>query len=475
MAGAVAVIGAGPAGLTAALQITRAGHAVKVFEASSHVGGLARSFELWGQIVDVGPHRFYSQDSRVNKFWLEIIGRDYAMVNRLTRIYYKGRFFSYPLKPLNALANLGPTEALRCMLSYIREKNRSRKVSVENASFEEWVVSRFGRRLFEIFFKSYSEKLWGIPCQELDADFAAQRIRKLSLSGAVRNAIFPYREKHRTLVDRFAYPLNGTGEVYSRISRLIQTNGGEVFTSTPIQKLFRSDDKIIGLMTADGRVHDCAAVVSTMPLTHLVRGMQDVPDEVQLAAQQLQFRNTTLVYLRVAVDYVFPDQWLYIHSPELGFGRVTNFSNWVPSIRRDSKDTILCLEYWSQEDGFWKMSETDLIQLAIREISSTGLVEADRVTAGHVVRVPRCYPIYRRGYKSLVRVIADWLRSFSNLHVIGRYGAFKYNNQDHSILMGLLAAENILLNQRHDLWGVNSDYENYLESSRITETGLEKI
>ena len=469
----IAVIGAGPAGITAAYQLAKAGAYVEVLEASPHIGGMARTFPLWGQRVDVGPHRFFSSDVRVNSLWLEVVGTDYAMVNRLTRIYYKKKFFNYPLQPFNALAGLGLAEATNCIISY--GLSRLNSSTAPGGSFEDWVVNRFGRRLYEIFFKSYSEKLWGIPCKELDADFAAQRIRKLSLSGAILNALFPKKNKHRTLVDCFAYPLEGTGMVYERMARHITERGNIVRLNSPVSKLTTERDKVLFLTLEDGRTVGADHFISTMPLTLLVRALGITDPEVFHACSELRFRNTTLVYLLCDSSSLFPDQWLYIHSPELGMGRVTNFRNWVPQLYGDSPHTILCLEYWSQEDGVWASPENDVIATATKEIHSTGLLGGAKVLDGKVIRVPRCYPIYRRGYAKHVKTIADALARFKNLHVIGRYGSFKYNNQDHSILMGLLAAENIRTGANHDLWAVNSDYENYQEAAIITKTGLQKI
>src|SRR5579864_7555731 len=260
----VAIIGAGPAGITAAYQLVKSGIRTEVFEAAPSVGGLARTIDLWNQKVDLGPHRFFSSDPRVNKVWLEVMGEDYEMVNRLTRIYYKGRFFYYPLKPFNALANLGVLEAMRCMTSY--GVQRFRRCN-EQDCFEEWVVRRFGRRLFEIFFKTYSEKLWGISCKDLDADFAAQRIKKLSLIEAAKNALNFGRQKHATLVDRFAYPHQGTGSVYERMAARVEAGGGAVFVKRPVKKVLREGRRVTGLELADGTREAFDHVISTMPLT----------------------------------------------------------------------------------------------------------------------------------------------------------------------------------------------------------------
>ncbi|MCA9143753.1 MAG: FAD-dependent oxidoreductase [Planctomycetales bacterium] len=470
----IAVIGAGPAGMTAALQLSRRGVDVSVFEAGPSVGGLARSFELWGQRVDLGPHRFFSTDARVNRLWLDIVGREYAMVDRLTRIYYRRRFFQYPLKPLNALWNMGLPDAAMCVISYFNEHLRPESPRTDNASFESWVVRRFGRRLFEMFFKSYSEKLWGIPCHELSADFAAQRIKKLSFSEAARSALSPQRgTRHTSLVDRFAYPLNGTGSVYEKMAERLRDCGGQVHLECPVRRVVHEGFDVRGVELQNGRVKQFDHVISTMPLTNLVRGLNEVPADVRASADDLKFRNTILVYLHVDSDSLFDDQWLYIHAPDLKMGRVTNFRNWVPQLYGEAQTTILAVEYWCDDsDPTWTASDDHLIEQATRELQSTGLLRDQQVMGGHVVRVRRCYPVYRVGYREHTDRLADYLRNFRGLTPIGRYGTFKYNNQDHSILMGILAAENLLDECDHDLWSVNTDHEAYQEAALITETGL---
>ena len=466
----IAIIGAGPAGITAAYQLAKAGISVTVYEAGPLVGGLARTITLWNQRVDVGPHRFFSTDNRVNSLWLEVVGRDYLMVNRLTRIFYKGRFFDYPLKPFDALSKLGFATSLACLASYLKAKIAPKPLG---CTFESWVESRFGRRLFEIFFKSYSEKLWGIPCEELDSNFASQRIKKLSLSEVILSMLKLSRYSHKTLVDQFAYPLDGTGIVYDRMASMVLELGGAIHLSTPVEKLLIEGKRVVGLVTVDGSIHQHSQVVSTMPLTQLLDRFPDNPPHVDQACRSLHFRNTIIVYLRVEESDLFPDNWVYIHAPDLRCGRITNFRNWVPELYGGQSDSILAMEYWcNAEDPEWTGPDSAMADLAREEIKRSKLAKNFTVLDTKVLRIPKCYPVYRRGYQEHVDAISGHLQQFEGIQVIGRYGSFKYNNQDHSILMGLLAAENIAKGVNNDLWAINTDYENYQEHSLITATGL---
>jgi protoporphyrinogen oxidase len=471
----IGIVGAGPAGLTAAYKIAMAGHEVILFEASDSVGGMAKSFNLWGQIVDLGPHRFFSSDPRVNSLWLEVIGHDYSMVSRLTRIYYRKTFFDYPLKAFNALKGLGVFEATLCVLSYLKARLSPEK---DESTFEAWVSNRFGKRLFGIFFKSYSEKLWGISCKELDADFAAQRIKKLSLFEAIKSALFGGGSKHKTLVDEFAYPNMGAGAIYNQMAKKFAKLGGKILLNTPVLAInlidTKNNDKLIKVTLEDGSIFEFDHVISSMPITQLINRI-GAPDDIKAFANKLKFRNTLLVYLKVESDISpFPDQWIYVHSPDMETGRITNFSNWVPSINCEKKETILCLEYWCYDDDLiWKSTQEELIDKAKSEAYKTKLIEYGSVSEGKVIKVPKCYPVYETGYRNNLEKIENFLSAINTLSVIGRYGAFKYNNQDHSILMGLLASENIVENKHHNLWDINTDYE-YQESSKITSTGLDR-
>ncbi len=468
----VAIIGAGPAGMTAGYELAKNIKDADVYEAGPSVGGLAKTIELWNQKVDIGPHRFFSNDTRVNELWLEVVGKDYEMVDRLTRIYYNKKFFHYPIKAFNALTNMGVFTAALCMVYYGLEKISPTK---DTSTFEGWVTNRFGKKLYQIFFKTYTEKLWGIPCNILDADFAAQRIKKFSLGEAIKTALFGNSGKHKTLVDQFAYPIEGAGMVYERMADLVKKKGGNVFLKTPVKKVITKNGVACAIELEDGTVKEYDHIISSMPISLMVARLPEVPETIKQAANNLKFRNTIIVYLNVQAQDLFPDNWLYVHSSDLQMGRLTNFRNWVPQLYGREQSTICALEYWCyDQDEFWSWSEEKLIALGKEELRKTGLIGKAEISAGHVYKIPRCYPVYSTGYKEILKPVEEYLSSIKNLHVIGRYGAFKYNNQDHSILMGKLAAENILKGIKHNLWEINTDYEDYQESSVITKTGLQK-
>jgi protoporphyrinogen oxidase len=468
----IAVIGAGPAGLTAAYQLTKAGLSVDIYEAGPSVGGMAKTIKLWGRNVDLGPHRFFSSDHRVNAIWLEVVGKDYKMVNRLTRIYYKDTFFDYPLKAFNALNGLGFFQSIFCVLSYLKSKFI---FSAKPKTFEEWVIKRFGRRLFNIFFKSYSEKLWGIKCGELDAEFAVQRIKKLSLYEAIKSALVGNQgTKHKTLVDEFAYPVSGAGQAYENMADYIKKKN-LIFLRSPIKsaKPIGKNNTKPKIELSDGNTKEYDHIISTMPITELVKQM-DAEKEIIDHSKSLKFRNTILVYLNVDGENLFPDQWVYIHNEKLKTGRITNFNNWLPK-EKNRSNTILCLEYWCyDEDDIWNSADDKLINIAKEDIHKSSLFsDNNKILEGKVIKIPKCYPVYKSGYKNHLKPIENFLSKQRGLSVIGRYGSFKYNNQDHSILMGILAAENIIKNTNHNLWELNTDYE-YQESSKISSTGLIK-
>ena len=469
----IGIIGAGPAGLTAGYELAKKGFNVTVFESQDSVGGMSKTIKLWGQLVDLGPHRFFSKDTRVNKLWLEIIKDNYSMINRLTRIYYNDNFFYYPLKAFNVLRGLGIFNSILCITSYLKSKILIKK---DTSTFDTWVSDKFGERLFNIFFKSYSEKLWGIDCKEIDSDFAIQRIKKLSLFEAVKS-IFTKKNtlKHKTLVDAFAYPHLGTGDVYNRMSKKIAELGGKILLNSQINEINNdplTNKFIIKTVNGENQIFD--KLISSMPITKLIE-LLNAPIYIRNYAKALTFRNTILVYLRINNKKLFPDQWIYVHSDKVRTGRITNFRNWVENINCGLEDTIVCLEYWcNSSDQVWIDDKKDLINLAKNEITKILPIKINDIIDGEVVRIPKCYPVYKTGYKKYLKPVEEFLSEKKNLSVVGRYGAFKYNNQDHSILMGILAAENISDNKNHNLWEINNDYI-YQEETVIEATGLKKI
>lgn len=455
------IIGAGPAGLSCAYELTKQGVEVEIFESAPQVGGLCRTFELWGQKVDVGPHRFFSSDPRVVAYWRQFTGPDPVSVRRMTRILYRGNFFDYPLKLMSLVRSLSIVELFRCGASYLLQKLKPPRA--EPSTFAEWVTERFGSRLFNIFFKTYTEKVWGIPCAEIDSSWASQRIKSLSVGSIIRNLLrIGGAQGPRTLLDRFIYPQNGAGSVYENMAKECQKLGVKVHLSKPVREFLRDErGNMSGVRLSDGQVVSGSAVVSTMPLTLAIQGLGDVPSKVSEAASRLFFRNTVLVYLEIDSTDLFQDNWIYIHSPELQHGRITNFRNWSPGLSGSAKTTILCLEYWCfDSDALWQSTDAELKTLATSELRKTGLLpENIRVLNAHTLKVRRSYPVYQRGFAEHLNVIQEYLDSVVGLITIGRAGSFKYNNQDHSILMGLMAADQLLTQKNQNLWNVNSDQE----------------
>lgn len=455
--------------MSCGFKLVQEGMEVEVFEASPYIGGMARSFDLWGQRVDMGPHRFFSKEKHINEFFTTLVKDDYTLVNRLTHIHYRNRFFNYPIKLFNVLRNLPPFTIFSILWEYMRIKMFPYK---NPRSLEEWVSNRFGRKLYEIFFKHYSEKLWGIPCSMIDADWAAQRIKSLSLWEALINAIIGNKgNKHKTLLDQFAYPNNGTGTLYERAAAYIRERGGKVNLESPVKRVVQdASGKATGVELKDGRIITADRVVSTMPLTLMIRGLQNVSTDVLQSVEKLYFRNTILVYLEVDSIELFKDNWIYVHSPEVRLGRITNFRNWSKELNRDKKTTILCIEYWAfDNESIWKDQDKNIAELAKKEVRILKLIpEKIKIFNTYTLRVPKCYPVYETGYQVYLKKVENYLDMVENLIPVGRYGAFKYNNQDHSILMGILAAKKISEGLDIDLWKINTDTE-YQEEARIKD------
>ncbi|HSS09659.1 MAG TPA: NAD(P)/FAD-dependent oxidoreductase, partial [Acidimicrobiales bacterium] len=456
----VVIVGAGPAGLTAAYQLAKAGKLATVLEADDVVGGISRSAERDGWRFDIGGHRFFTKVQPVEDLWHEILpDEDFLLRPRMSRIYYDGKFYDYPLRGMNALRNLGVIEAVRCVLSYAWARVRPPK---DQTNYEGWLVARFGWRLYRHFFKTYTEKVWGVTVSEMPADWAAQRVKNLSLFKAIVNALLPKRNQKdiTSLIEEFQYPKYGPGMMWERCRDKVEAAGTKVIMNTRVNRIRHHDGQAIGVVAVseDGTEteYEASAVVSSMPITALLKAMDPpVSDEVARAAASLHYRDFLTVALVVPEEAGFPDNWIYVHSPDVKLGRIQNFGSWSPSLVKAGR-TCLGLEYFVFEgDETWTMPDEALVELGKRELATLGLVDPSKVEAGYVVRMPKAYPYYDADYKANVGVLRQWLdANAANVYPVGRNGMHKYNNQDHSMYTAMLSVEN-LLGADHDVWSVN--------------------
>jgi len=459
----VIIFGAGPAGLAAGLYLARKGKKVLLTEKESRVGGISKTIEYKGCRFDLGGHRFFTKSKEVNDLWNETLGADFLTRPRSSRIYYRNKFFDYPLKPMNALTGLGVFTSLRILGSYLYIKVFPYK---EEKTFEEWVSNRFGKKLYNIFFKTYTEKLWGIPCTEIRAEWAAQRIKGLSMRSLIKNSLFPDRTgKIKTLIEEFKYPRHGPGMMYERMAENVQKAGGALLLETEVVRINRNGDFRAESVILTGKNGEktffADNFISSMPITELIKRLDPpAPPEVLEAARALKYRSfLTVNVILNCPENPFPDTWIYIHSPEIRMGRIQNFRNWSPEMVDDPGKTALGLEYFCTEgDALWNTKDEELMKLGLKELEELKLGRAADFVDGFIARVPKAYPVYDAPYPENIRVIREYLANFKNLQPIGRYGMFKYNNMDHSILTGLYAARN-LLGANYDIWEVNTDKE----------------
>jgi protoporphyrinogen oxidase len=456
------IVGAGPAGLTAAVEAQNLGKRVLILESDSQVGGISRTVQKEGYRFDLGGHRFFTKVKRVKDFWEQVLPpEDFLDRPRKSRIFYKDKFYDYPLKPMNALFNLGVIESFRCIGSYLIARIRPPK---NQNNFEGWVAARFGWRLYGIFFKTYTEKVWGVPATSIQSDWAAQRIKNLSLSKAILNAFGFGRSKAEitTLIDTFKYPRLGPGMLWEKCAEIIESKGGTLILSNEVQKIQTESDGFV-VKTANSSFKS-KSVISTLPINKLPDILDCDNQNVLSASKLLRHRDFLIVALVIDSKIDFDDNWLYIHSSSVKIGRIQNFASWSPEMVVEGTN-CLGLEYFVNEgDEIWSMSDSDLVKFASHELDVLNLVKKEQISKGYVVRVPKAYPVYDEVYKESLEIISNWIaEEHKSLIPVGRNGMHRYNNQDHSMLTAMLAVENLFLKQNHKLWQVNVDNEYHEE------------
>ncbi|MEL7189864.1 MAG: NAD(P)/FAD-dependent oxidoreductase [Pseudomonadota bacterium] len=481
----VAIIGAGPAGLTAGYLLTKQGKTVAIIEKDeTYVGGISRTVEHEGYRFDIGGHRFFSKSQQVVDLWNEILPDDFIQRPRMSRIYYEGKFYSYPLRAFEALSNLGILRSTACMLSYLRYKLFPIK---DVKSFEDWTTNQFGKKLYSIFFKTYTEKVWGMPCDEMSADWAAQRIKGLSLWNAVTDGLKRSLglnkrpndgQEVKTLLETFRYPRLGPGMMWDAARDHIHATGkGEVLMGYGLDQL-ASDGQGGWSMTASGangkvQVHAKHAI-SSAPMRELSKRIHPLPQS-SLEANKLRYRDFLTVALMVKSEDLFPDNWIYIHDDRVQVGRVQNFRSWSPEMIPDDEMACVGLEYFCFEgDGLWSSSDEDLVAQATKEMEILGLCDPKMVVKGAVVRQEKAYPVYDDDYEANVQAMRVELEEkHPTLHLVGRNGMHRYNNQDHAMMTAMLTVENILAGKRlYDTWCVNEDAEYHEAGDEGDETTI---
>lgn len=453
--------------MTAAYELTQNQVPVTVLERDDIVGGIARTEFYKGYGYDIGGHRFYTKMPQVNTLWHQVLGQDFIRVPRLSRIHYNGKFFYYPLRLFNVLGALGVVQSIWIFASYVRARLFP---LIPEESFADYVSNRFGRKLYYLFFKTYTEKVWGIPCTEIRAEWAAQRIRGLSFTSALKSAILQNGNGIKSLIEEFEYPTRGPGMMWEAFRSAVENSGGKVLLNSPVTRLERQGTTITGVIAEQNGAKvklRGTQFISTLPLRDLINAITPPPPpDVVRAANGLAYRDFLTVVLIVDLPELFPDNWIYIHTPSVTVGRIQNFKNWSAGMLPDSGKTSLGMEYFVTEgDTLWDMPDEQLIELAKRELELIGIAPASKVIDGTVKRMPKAYPIYDAQYRVHLGIVRGYLDAFDNLQTVGRNGMHKYNNQDHSMMTALLAARNIL-GEQHDVWTVNTDME-YQEEFKL--------
>lgn len=470
----VVIIGAGPAGLTAAYKLSQNGIACTIIEAdATYVGGISKTVDYKGYKFDIGGHRFYTKNKDIESIWYEILGKDLLQRRRKSRILYAGKYYNYPISLFNALFNLGPLKAIKALISYVRY--RLKPVTPE-ISYADWMKNRFGKFLFDTFFKTYTEKVWGLSVDNISKDWAIQRVKTFSLGGAITAALFPWRKKrYRTLTDSFLYPKYGPGMMWERCAELCKKQGVKIIMGHRLTRLKKDNQQWICTIqdinsNELSQINDVTDVISTMSLQHLINSLDNnKPQIVKKSAEKLNYRDFITVLLIINKAELFSDNWIYIHNPEVLVGRIQNFKNWSPYMVPDEKTTSLGFEYFIfKNDALWNKPDSYFYDLAKKEAIRLGFTSKEEIIDGTVLRVPQAYPVYADEYEKKVAHISEYIQQIEGLYTIGRNGLHRWNNQDHSMESALFVVEDILLNTKTNReWQVNTDSE-YNESENTS-------
>jgi protoporphyrinogen oxidase len=462
----VVIIGAGPSGLACAYHLGKHGISSLVVEKDETAGGLCRTFDYSGYLFDIGGHRFLTKSELVNSLWHDILGEELLSVKRVSRIYFNNKYLKYPLSLFDTFINLGIVESTRCMASYITAQLDP---SGDDATFEGWMTNRFGKRLYEIFFDTYTKKVWELPPKDISSDWAAQRIKGLSLREALKSAIMsPNNNGLKTLSQEFLYPRKGPGQFYDRLCKKSSALGAHFFFNCNVTGIECDGKKVTAITIQDTQKQTeklpVDVLFSSMPLPHLINSINsDPPKEIHQSASQLKFRSFLVVNVILEKEHLFPDQWVYVHSPEVKLGRIQNYKNWSMDMISDPKNTSLGLEYFCREgDDLWNMNDKEIINFAMNELQEIGIASQKHLVGGFVLRRKNVYPVYSLDYQEKRAILKTYLKHFQNLRPIGRAGLFKYDNSDLALLSGIVAAENYLGKSNRDIWNLGED-QKYLE------------
>src|SRR3989339_164966 len=487
------IIGAGPAGLTAALELLRHTEVQPIIlEQEESVGGISRTVNYHGNRMDIGGHRFFSKSETVMKWWQEIlpvkdesVEKTMLVRQRVSRIFYLRRFFSYPISlSVDTLAKLVLGRVWQVGWSYIYCRLFPRR---PESNLEDFFINRFGHRLYLTFFKDYTEKVWGVPCNQISAAWGAQRIKGLSITKAILHAFkslirrqkkdVAQKDTETSLIERFLYPKYGPGQLWEEVAGQVQAKGGELHLGEKVVRIEVEGKRVIGVRTrtinGEEKEYGADFIFSTMPIKELVPALStSVPEAVQEVAQGLLYRDFITVGLLVDKLLVkgesgglIPDNWIYMQEPDVRVGRIQVFNNWSPYLVADPQKVWLGLEYFANEgDEIWNLAESEMKNLAIAELARVGFINPTAVRDSVVIKVPKTYPAYFGAYDRF-SVVREYLDSFENLFLIGRNGQHRYNNQDHSMLTAITAVQNVISGEirKDNIWAVNTEQEYHEE------------